>query len=181
MKRIFTVFLLVAISIGLNAQTLIAGWTFETAATAAAPPILFLGSDLVYWECLYEPLEHALFHLLLKAPVGSLCLLAGMRRWKKDTAFYKSLGKKKQRSTGSTTSTSSWQLQCTCIQEEVATTTVSTVNNATKGMSDHDPHHRHHRDDQRVAKETGLQQQHRRREILRIYVVELVPRRRRHR
>jgi Lysine methyltransferase len=137
-------------------------------AAAGAPPILFLGSDLVYWECLYEPLEHALYHVLLQAPIGSLCLLAGMRRWKRDTAFYKSMGKRTSR-----TSSCSWQLQCTCIQEEITTTTTSKVDNANNGVRDNDDDERR---DCHVAETTDVGQRGRR-EILRIYVVELVCRR----
>jgi predicted nicotinamide N-methyase len=74
-------------------------------------PILVIGSDCVYWECLHEPLELALFQILSQAPVGSICLLAGMRRWKSDTKFYKMLGKK--------TATASHRLVVECIDEAV--------------------------------------------------------------
>jgi len=74
-------------------------------------PLLILGSDCVYWEVLHESLERTLFHLLSLAPAGSLCLLAGMRRWKRDTAFYHNLGKR--------TRTKHHSLSCVCIQESV--------------------------------------------------------------
>lgn len=85
-------------------------WSQDT-AHQRTDPILILGADCVYWESLHQPLEVMLARLLSEAPLGSLCLLAGMRRWKRDNAFYKSLGKR--------TRTQTHELQCTCLQETV--------------------------------------------------------------
>jgi hypothetical protein len=74
-------------------------------------PLLALGADCVYWEELHEPLERALFHILSRAPQGSLCLLAGMRRRKRDNKFYQNLGKR--------TCTATHELRCTCMDETV--------------------------------------------------------------
>jgi hypothetical protein len=89
-------------------------WYLELATAAAVPmplPLLILGSDCVYWECLHEPLEDTLCRLLSAAPPGSMCLLANMRRWKRDNTFYQSIGKR--------TRTQTHELQCTCLQETV--------------------------------------------------------------
>ena len=74
-------------------------------------PILVLASDCVYWSDLHLPLEHTLARLLSKAPEGSLCLIAGGRRWKKDTKFYNKLGK--------ATFTATHRLVTTLLQETV--------------------------------------------------------------
>jgi hypothetical protein len=89
-------------------------WYHELAGTATIGmqlPLLILGSDCVYWECLHEPLEDTLCKLLSAAPPGSMCLLANMRRWKRDNTFYQSIGKR--------TRTPTHELQCTCLQETV--------------------------------------------------------------
>jgi Lysine methyltransferase len=75
-------------------------------------PILIIGSDCVYWESLHEPLRCCLFTLLSNAPVGSICLLAGMRRWKRDTSFYNSLNSIKNSNTSS-------KMECICLYEQV--------------------------------------------------------------
>ena len=74
-------------------------------------PLIVVGSDLVYWEELHEPLEHCLFHILKEAPKGTWALLAGMRRWKRDSHFFQTLGQR--------TRTRTHQLQCTCLEEFV--------------------------------------------------------------
>jgi hypothetical protein len=89
-------------------------WYHELVASTAIEmqlPLLILGSDCVYWECLHEPLEDTLCSLLSSAPPGSMCLLANMRRWKRDNTFYQSIGKR--------TRTPTHELQCTCLQETV--------------------------------------------------------------
>jgi hypothetical protein len=89
-------------------------WYHELVASTAIEmqlPLLILGSDCVYWECLHEPLEDTLCKLLSSAPPGSMCLLANMRRWKRDNTFYQSIGKR--------TRTPTHELQCTCLQETV--------------------------------------------------------------
>jgi len=84
----------------------------EKQALSADQPLLLLGSDCVYWEDLHAPLEQTLFCVLSKAPTGSICLLAGMRRWKRDNSFYQSLGKRSR--------TDTHTLQCICLQETVS-------------------------------------------------------------
>ena len=74
-------------------------------------PLILVGSDVVYWEELHEPLEHCLFHLLKGTPVGTFCILAGMRRWKRDSKFFQTLGKRTQ--------TTTHELSCTCLDEFV--------------------------------------------------------------
>jgi hypothetical protein len=83
---------------------------------------VIIGADLVYWEDLHLPLEKTLFQLLLAAPVGSVAVLAGMRRWKRDNTFYQSLGKR--------TRTNTHRLQCICIKEDVH----RTINNERQVM-----------------------------------------------
>ena len=56
-------------------------------------PVLVLASDCVYYAELHLPLEQTLATLLSNAPKGSVCLIAGARRWKRDTKFYAKLGK----------------------------------------------------------------------------------------
>lgn len=75
--------------------------------------LLLLGSDVVYWEELQQPLEHALFHLLQGAPPGTMALLAGMRRWKRDTQFFHKI-------LGRNTRTPTQQLCCTLLDEFVS-------------------------------------------------------------
>ena len=77
-------------------------------------PLLVIGSDCVYWDCLHEPLELAIYHILSEAPAGSMCLLAGMRRWKSDTKFYKMIGNR--------TATKTHRLVAECINESVERT-----------------------------------------------------------
>jgi Lysine methyltransferase len=79
---------------------------------ASDRPVLIMGSDCVYWEELHEPLERTIFLLLSRCAPGSLCVLAGMRRWKRDNAFYQTLGKR--------TRTATQQLRCTCVQESIS-------------------------------------------------------------
>jgi Lysine methyltransferase len=84
-------------------------WCDERASNR---PVLIVGSDCVYWEELHEPLERTIFSLLSRCAPGSLCVLAGMRRWKRDNAFYQTLGRR--------TRTATQQLRCTCVQESVS-------------------------------------------------------------
>lgn len=76
---------------------------------------LILASDCVYYEELHLPLEQTLASLLSSKANSSshhrLCLLAGMRRWKRDNTFYSQLGRR--------TRTSTHTLQCTCLHELV--------------------------------------------------------------
>jgi hypothetical protein len=83
----------------------------EKGAAQPSDPLLILGSDCVYHAHLHEPLEVTLCRILSSAPSGSVCLLAGMRRWKRDNTFYQSLGKR--------TRTQTHELQCTCLKETV--------------------------------------------------------------
>jgi hypothetical protein len=74
-------------------------------------PLLILASDCVYWEEFHKPLEETLAHLLSELPVHSLCLLAGVRRWKRDNTFYQTLGKHSR--------TQTHTLHCTSLQETI--------------------------------------------------------------
>jgi hypothetical protein len=56
-------------------------------------PVVVLASDCVCHAELHLPLEQTLAALLSNAPKGSVCLIAGGRRWKRDTKFYARLGK----------------------------------------------------------------------------------------
>jgi Lysine methyltransferase len=76
------------------------------------PPLLILGADCVYWESLYQPLEITIATLLQNSPPDSMCLLAGMRRWKRDNHFYQSV-------LGKSTRTPSGRLECVQIDEQV--------------------------------------------------------------
>mmetsp|Transcript_23224 Transcript_23224/g.35858 ORF Transcript_23224/g.35858 Transcript_23224/m.35858 type:complete len:365 (+) Transcript_23224:104-1198(+) len=86
-------------------------WYHALTKAQSQKPLLIIGSDCVYWSELHKPLESALCGLLSRAPAGSMCLLAGVRRWKSDNAFYQSLGKY--------TRTKTHELQCTLLQETV--------------------------------------------------------------
>lgn len=80
-------------------------------------PLLILGTDCVYWESLYDILETTIASLLQNATPNSICLLANVRRWKRDTNFF-------QHRLGQVTSTINGRLHCICIHEEVARHTV---------------------------------------------------------
>jgi hypothetical protein len=89
--------------------------TASASSSSSSPPppsLLILGSDCVYWEHLYVPLEWTIAGLLQQAPCDSMCLLAGMRRWKRDNHFYR-------RVLGKVSATDKGRLQCTCIDEQV--------------------------------------------------------------
>jgi hypothetical protein len=75
-------------------------------------PLLILGTDCVYWESLYNILETTIASLLQNASPNSICLLANVRRWKRDTNFF-------QHKFGQFTSTHHGRLHCTCIYEQV--------------------------------------------------------------
>ena len=79
---------------------------FFSAAEGAEPFDLILAADCVYWESLHSPLSSCLHYLLTAAP-SSVCVIAGMRRWKRDTGFYAGLNKK---GTG---------MRCRCVSETV--------------------------------------------------------------
>jgi hypothetical protein len=78
-----------------------------------ARPILVLASDCVYFEQLHLPLEETFLSILSTAPAGSMCLVAGARRWKRDNAFYAKLGK------ATRNHSPTHHLVCTCLQETV--------------------------------------------------------------
>lgn len=97
-----------------------------TADSSRQSPLLVIGSDCVYWECLHQPLEECLLTLLAHAPPGSLCLLAGMRRWKRDTAFYQRLGKQQRKRRNPKgnhcgVDRDGGYLDCVCLFEQVTT------------------------------------------------------------
>lgn len=75
-------------------------------------PLLILGSDCVYWESLFQPLEATIAALLQRAVPGSVCLLAGMRRWKRDNHFY-------QHILGRSSATETGRLERSCVDEHV--------------------------------------------------------------
>lgn len=75
-------------------------------------PLLILASDCVYWEACHKPFELALHGLLSRAPpTNSMCLIAGIRRWKRDNTFYQTLGRH--------TRTKTHELRCTLLQETI--------------------------------------------------------------
>jgi len=73
--------------------------------------ILLLASDCVYFQSLHAPLEHTIASILSAAPKGSICLIAGVRRWKRDNKFYSRIGKVSRSRTH--------ELRCICLQETV--------------------------------------------------------------
>ena len=76
------------------------------------PPFhLILAADCVYWSELHQPLKSTLLNLLIGNP-KSQCLIAGVRRWKKDNDFYKSINKVKSL-------TPKGKLSCECIMEKI--------------------------------------------------------------
>eukprot|EP00520_Triparma_pacifica_P004224 CAMPEP_0118664068 /NCGR_PEP_ID=MMETSP0785-20121206/17795_1 /TAXON_ID=91992 /ORGANISM="Bolidomonas pacifica, Strain CCMP 1866" /LENGTH=266 /DNA_ID=CAMNT_0006557909 /DNA_START=166 /DNA_END=963 /DNA_ORIENTATION=+ len=86
----------------------------ETFFPATSPPSprpfdLIIAADCVYWEELHAPLRSTLLSLLSSAP-DSKCLICGMRRWKSDNSFYKSLGKVRN---------SEGKLECKVVDEVV--------------------------------------------------------------
>ena len=83
-------------------------------------PLLILGTDCVYWESLYDILETTIASLLQNATPNSVCLLANVRRWKRDTNFF-------QHRFGQFTSTKYGRLHCVCIHEQVVRNTVMNV------------------------------------------------------
>jgi hypothetical protein len=86
-------------------------WYKDLISSSSSPrPLLILASDCVYWESLHEPLERALQQLLSACP-GSVCILAGMRRWKRDNHFYLNLGRQSR--------TPTHELRCTRLKETV--------------------------------------------------------------
>ena len=84
---------------------------------SSAIPLLVLGTDCVYWESLYDILETTIASLLKNAAPNSICLLANVRRWKRDTNFF-------QHRFGQCTSTEQGRLYCICIHEQVLRNTV---------------------------------------------------------
>ena len=78
-------------------------------ANPSTPFDLIVAADCVYWEELHEPLRQTLLSLLSSSPT-SKCFLCGMRRWKSDNSFYKSLSK---------VQSPSGRLSCTMIDEIV--------------------------------------------------------------
>ena len=51
---------------------------------------LILAADCVYWDTLHSPLKSTLL-TLLSLNANSVCLICGVRRWKSDNHFYRSL------------------------------------------------------------------------------------------
>jgi hypothetical protein len=96
---------------GNKAQSQDALLWYERVCGGVPRPLVVLGSDVVYWEELHDPLERTLYDLLSNTPPGSICILAGMRRWKSDTSFYKTLGKRSR--------TASHELYCSLLKEDL--------------------------------------------------------------
>jgi Lysine methyltransferase len=111
-------------------------------------PLLILGSDCVYWESLYGILETTIATLLQNAAPHSICLLANVRRWKRDTHFFQNV-------LGQATTTTKGQLHCVCLHELVSR---SNDNEKGDGIDDSDG-----------LSETGQRQ------VLRIYAIQWVP------
>jgi hypothetical protein len=95
-----------------DGESMLREWYQQLPTLDSESPLLILGSDVVYFEELYKILEETLFHLLSQTP--AVVLLAGMRRWKRDTAFYQNLGKHSK--------TPTQQLSCTLLREQVGRT-----------------------------------------------------------
>ena len=78
------------------------------------PPLfdVLLAADCVYWEALHAPLKSTLLSLLSNCP-SAVCLIAGVRRWKRDNAFYKSINKVRSKE---------GRLVCECVSETVQRT-----------------------------------------------------------
>ena len=77
-------------------------------------PLLILGTDCVYWESLHDILETTIASLLQAATPNSICLLANVRRWKRDTNFFQSS------KFGHFSSNSHGRLRCICLHEQVS-------------------------------------------------------------
>jgi len=88
---------------------------------AAHQNILLLASDCVYFEELHAPFEKTITSILSAASPGSMCLVAGVRRWKRDNTFFSRIGK--------ITRTKTHHLQCVCIQETVTKTVDNGIDN----------------------------------------------------
>ena len=93
-------------------------WGNESDCQAALrwlPPtddVLILAADCVYFKDLQWPLEQTLAGLLSQVPPGSLCLIAGARRWKSDNSFYAKVGQRSK--------ADNHRLSCVCLKETVS-------------------------------------------------------------
>ena len=96
-----------------NAITWYKNTKYQNCSSSIEIPLLILGTDCVYWESLYNILETTIASLLQNAAPHSICLLANVRRWKRDTTFF-------QHKFGQLTSSKNGRLHCICIHEKVA-------------------------------------------------------------
>jgi hypothetical protein len=122
------------------------------------PALLILGSDCVYWESLYNIFETTISSLLQNASSNSICLLANVRRWKRDTNYF-------QHQFGQFTSTKHGHLRCICIHERVTRAyhhNSDTYNYTVSNI------------DQRKNNTTIARQNHQR-QIIRIYAIKWIP------
>ena len=99
-----------------NSQVL--SWGNESDCQAAlrwlprTDDVLILAADCVYFKDLQWPLEQTLVGLLSQVSPGSLCLIAGARRWKSDNAFYARVGQRSK--------SDNHRLSCVCLKETVS-------------------------------------------------------------
>jgi Lysine methyltransferase len=148
-------------------------WYNRCAKSSSSPtttPLLILGSDCVYWESLYNKLETTIATLLQHATPNSICLLANVRRWKRDTSFFQNIF-------GQHTATSSGQLHCICIHEQVTRSSEYNCNDDDGGSGSSHP-----RTDPVFTSEQHVeaafcheqQQPQRRRQVMRIYAIQWI-------
>ena len=121
----------------------------DTVSSTDPSPLLILGSDCVYWESLYDILETTIATLLQNAASNSICLLANVRRWKRDTHFFQNI-------LGQTSSTANGQLHCVCLHERV-TRPVASDKGPDDGVND-----------------GWVEEEEEQRQVLRIYAVQWV-------
>jgi len=120
----------------------------HSVTTNTSTPLLLLASDCVYFEHLYEPLEQTIANILSHVSPTSICLIAGVRGWKRDTAFFTQLGKR--------TKTRTHELSCICIHEQVLRSDTTCIPTTTSI--------------------TNLSSSSSKRYILRIYAIQWIPR-----
>jgi Lysine methyltransferase len=142
----------------------------KSSSTPTKTPLLILGSDCVYWESLYHKLETTIATLLQHATPNSICLLANVRRWKRDTSFFQNVF-------GQHTATSSGQLHCICIHEQVTRSSEYNCNDDDDGggSSSHPRTDTAFTSEQHVeATSCHEQQQQPQRQVMRIYAIQWI-------
>jgi hypothetical protein len=140
----------------------------KSSSTPTKTPLLILGSDCVYWESLYNKLETTIATLLQHATPNSICLLANVRRWKRDTSFFQNVF-------GQHTATSSGQLHCICIHEQVTRGSEYNHDDGGGGGGSHPRTDHVFTNEQHVeAAFCHEQQQQQRRQVMRIYAIQWI-------